>query len=211
MSRLRPALLLLGTSLTLGACAYDGYGYSGGYASVGYGAGGYCDPYYDDCYGYYGDPYGDPWYGWYDNYYYPGWGIYVYDSYRRPHRWNDNHRRYWESRRGNWGQRDWNDRRWERWDGWDRRDGNRDWQRGDRNWNDGGGDRRWRRDGDRRWRGRRGADNGGQTGAAVRAEAPRSGSEVVVRESRRDWSGARPTERSAGRAVRAPEAERSPD
>jgi hypothetical protein len=210
MSRLRPALLLLASSLTLGACAYDGYGYGGGYASVGYGGrygGGYCDPYYQDCGGYYGDP----WYGWYGDYYYPGWGVFVYDSYRRPYRWNDYQRRYWESRRGRWGDRDWNDRRWERWDGWDHRDGDRDWQRGDRNWN-GGGDRNWRRDGDRRWRGRRGASNERVRPDSVigtRAEAPRSGSEAVARESHRDWSGARSGERASGRSIRAPEAERS--
>ena len=195
--RLARLSLVLASAAGLSACAYDGYGYGGGYASVGYGGGGYCDPYWDDCYGYYGDP----WYGWYDNYYYPGWGIFVYDSYRRPHRWNDHHRRFWESRRHRWGERDWNDRRWERWDGWERRD-RHDWDRGDRN---------WRRDGDRRWRGRRGADNGWQGGTAVRAEAPRSGSEAVVRESRRDWSGERPAARSSGRAIRSPEGQRDPE
>ena len=39
----------------------------------------------------------DP-FGWYDDYYYPGTGIYVYDSYRQPHAWNDRQRRYWTSR-----------------------------------------------------------------------------------------------------------------
>jgi len=146
LRRLRLPALLLAGSLVLGGCAYDNYGYgrSRSYASVSYGSGG-CDPYYYDCYGSY-----DPWYGWYGNYYYPGWGVYVYDSYRRPHRWNDNQRRYWNDRRSRWEGRDWNDRRWERWDRWERRD--------DRNWRD---DRRWRdrddRGGDgRRWRGRRG-------------------------------------------------------
>ncbi|MEA3040564.1 MAG: hypothetical protein QOC65_53, partial [Sphingomonadales bacterium] len=105
--RLRAVLVLLASSLGLGACAYDGYGYGRGYASVGYG--GYCDPYYDDCYGG-GGYYGDPWYGWYDGYYYPGFGFYIYDQYRRPYRWDDHHRRYWESRRGRWGDRNWNDR-----------------------------------------------------------------------------------------------------
>ena len=33
-----------------------------------------------------------PYYGWYDDYYYPGTGIYVYDSYRRPRTWNDDQR-----------------------------------------------------------------------------------------------------------------------
>src|SRR4051794_19873007 len=89
--------LLSASALALGRCAYGdlglgmgygdyGYGspyYSGGYGGYygagygGYGGYGYGSPYY----GGYG--YGSP-YGWYDNYYYPGTGIYVYDSYRRP-------------------------------------------------------------------------------------------------------------------------------
>nr|MDP8994344.1 peptidase [Pseudomonadota bacterium] len=83
------SLLVLASSLALGACAYgyDDYGYGG--VSAAYGSG-WCDPYWDDCYGYY-----DPWYGWYDGYYYPGWGIYIYDQWRRPHRWTDRHRRFW--------------------------------------------------------------------------------------------------------------------
>ncbi|MEA3065825.1 MAG: hypothetical protein QOJ27_2277, partial [Sphingomonadales bacterium] len=128
--RLRTAVLLA-AGLGLSACAYDrGYGYGG--LSVGYG--GYCDPYYDDCYSGYGyGGYSDPWYGWYGDYYYPGIGIYVFDRYGRRHRWNDDHRRYWEGRRGHWQGRDWNDRRWERWDNYrrDDRDG-RDWRQGDR-------------------------------------------------------------------------------
>jgi hypothetical protein len=133
--RLRSAALVLAAGLGLSACShYDGYGYGG--VSVGYG-GGYCDPYYYDCYGGYGayGGYHDPWYGWYGDYYYPGIGIYVFDRGGRRHRWNDDHRRYWEGRRGRWGQRDWNDRRWERWDNY----------RGDRN---------WRRDGRSDWRDR---------------------------------------------------------
>lgn len=145
MSRLRAVILAASASLGLGACTmYDGYGYGG--LSVGYGSD-YCDPYWDDCYGYgYGAQ--DSWYGWYGDYYYPGYGIYIYDSYRRPYRWDDHHRRYWEHRRSRWGDRNWNDRRWERWDRWDRND-RRDWRRdGDR--------REWRRDRDGDWRGRRG-------------------------------------------------------
>ena len=176
--RLRAALIVLASSLGLGACAYDGYGYGRGYASVGYG--GYCDPYYDDCYGGY---YGDPWYGWYDGYYYPGFGFYIYDQYRRPFRWNDNHRRYWESRRHRWGDRNLNDRRWERWDGWDRNRDGRGWRDNDgRQWRDRDGDGRWRDRGNRgdgQWRGRRwrGSDrdtSGSTQPSAARAPSSRS-------------------------------------
>ena len=39
--------------------------------------------------------YGYPgYYGWYGGFYYPGNGIYVYDRYRRPYRWNGNQQRY---------------------------------------------------------------------------------------------------------------------
>ena len=91
-------------ALVLGGCAYDDYGYGGGYGypysgvsvGVGYGGG----------YGYYGGGYGyggmySP-FGWYDDFYYPGTGFYVYDSYRRPHRWNDYQRRYWTQRTDSW-------------------------------------------------------------------------------------------------------------
>jgi len=143
--RLRTALLLIVSAAGLGACSYnDGYGYGG--VSVGYGTAGYCDNAYYDCYfrgggrsgyGYGYGPYGhyDPWYGWYGDYYYPGIGIYVYDHGGRRHRWNDNHRRYWEGRRQHWQGRNWNDRRWENWNGYQRRGQNSD---------------------SNRWRGRRG-------------------------------------------------------
>jgi hypothetical protein len=94
--------LIVAATLGVSACA-EGYGYSG--VNVGY-ASAYGDPYYDDGYyggGYYGAGYGGfgaPYYGWYNDFYYPGTGIYVYDRYRRPFRWNDNQRRYWEGRRG---------------------------------------------------------------------------------------------------------------
>ena len=134
-ARLRSILVLAAAGLGLSACSYyGGYGYGG--LSVGYGAG-YCDPYYYDCYRGYGGygGYYDPWYGWYGDYYYPGIGIYVFDRSGRRHRWNDDHRRYWEGRRGRWQGRDWNDRRWERWDNFrGDRDGARD---GDRSgWRD---------------------------------------------------------------------------
>ena len=129
--RLRSALILLAAAAGLGACNYhDGYGYSR--VSVGYSSGGYCDPYWDDCYyrrgyrrGYY-----DPWYGWYDNHYYPGIGIFVYDRWGRRHHWGDHHRRFWEGRRHHWRGRNWHDRRWENWSGFrHRRDGHRDHRR----------------------------------------------------------------------------------
>ena len=145
---LRAAALVLASAGALSACSYydDGYGYGYGGVSVGYGSAGYCDPYYDDCYG---GHYSDAWYGWYGDYYYPGFGVYIYDRYRRPYRWTDDHRRYWESRRHRYGGRDWNDRRWERWDHWDRR---WDGRRGDRRWDGRRGDG-W--DAHRRQRGER--------------------------------------------------------
>ena len=67
-----------------------GYGYGGRYPGYGYGYGA----------GYPGYGYGySPYWGWANNYYYPGTGYYVYDIYRRPHRWTDAQRRYWTDRR----------------------------------------------------------------------------------------------------------------
>jgi hypothetical protein len=97
--------LLAAGALALGGCAYGdvglgmGYGGYGGYYGSGYGY-----PYgpyggYGTYPGYYGGfGYGTPYYGWYDNSYYPGTGVYVYDSYRRPHVWNDRQRHYWTTR-----------------------------------------------------------------------------------------------------------------
>ena len=141
--RPRSALLLLAAAAGLSACTSYGDGYGYGSVSVGYGTSGYCDPYYDDCY--YGRGYGgygrygsyDPWYGWYGEHYYPGIGVFVYDRWGRSYRWNDNDRRYWEGRRQRWGNRDWNDRRWENWNGYRRNGtstGNRTWTRDGRNW-----------------------------------------------------------------------------
>jgi hypothetical protein len=76
---------------------YGGYGYGAGYPGYGYGAG-YPGYGYGAGYPGYGYAYA-PYWGWYDNFYYPGTGFYVYDSYRRPHRWTDAHRRYWTVRR----------------------------------------------------------------------------------------------------------------
>jgi len=75
----------------------DDYGYGG--MDIGYGAPGYYGGYYDD---FYDGGYGVPYYGWYGGYYYPGSGYYVYDRYRRPHRWNDSQRQYWEHRGTGW-------------------------------------------------------------------------------------------------------------
>lgn len=186
--------LVLGVGLGTAACT-DGYGFSG--LSVGYGSGGYYGDGYDTGYGYgYDSAYGSPYYGWYDDFYYPGTGVYVYDQYRRPYRWNDGQRRYWEGRRNNWrGDRnyrnDWNgfqrnDNRDDRYDGNRRTDGDRTWNRNDRRWdnNQGTDNRTWQRnDGDRRdWRNRRndgmpgtrrpGTTGGGYSGRGNRDAAP---------------------------------------
>lgn len=98
VQRIVMAAALGAAGLALGGCA-DRYGYGGG---VGYGA------YYGD--GYYGDvgpagyyePYGYGGYGfgWYGGFYYPGTGFYVYDRNRRPYRWTEGQRRYWQARPG---------------------------------------------------------------------------------------------------------------
>jgi len=101
---IRTVALTLCAAAGLSACTTGPYGYGG--VSVGVGNG-YYDPYYGGYgYGYgagypgYGLGYGlDPYWGWYDGFYYPGTGYYVYDRYRRPHRWTDTQRRYWEQRR----------------------------------------------------------------------------------------------------------------
>lgn len=106
LKRLALAGLVAGVGLATAGCT-DGYGYSGlsvGYGTAGYGYDGYG---YDGGYGgVYG--YGYPSYsGWYSNYYYPGTGVYVYDQYRRPYRWNNDQQRYWQNRRGTYrGDRD---------------------------------------------------------------------------------------------------------
>jgi hypothetical protein len=110
VSKIRLGVLAAVSGLALGGCAYgfDGYGGYGG-VNVGYGYSGYgYDPYgygYGSPYGGYGYGYGDygyaP-YGWYDGFYYPGSGIYVYDSYRNRHAWNDTQRRYWQDRTSHW-------------------------------------------------------------------------------------------------------------
>ncbi|WP_454278330.1 hypothetical protein [Sphingomonas sp. Marseille-Q8236] len=91
------AALMAAGLLALGGCT-DGYGYSG--VSVGSGFGGGYGPGYYGGYGGYG--YAPSYYGWYNDFYYPGTGVYVYDRYRRPYRWNDGQRSYWEGRRNAW-------------------------------------------------------------------------------------------------------------
>ena len=99
---LRAAAVALAAAAGLSACTTP-YGYGG--VSMGVGNGYYDSSYGGYGYGYPGYGYGYPAsygyspYGWYDDYYYPGTGYYVYDSYRRPHRWTDAQRRYWTVRR----------------------------------------------------------------------------------------------------------------
>ena len=119
--------LLAALGLGTAACT-DGYGYSGvslGYSSTGY----YGDDYYG---GGYGSGFGSSYYGWYGDYYYPGSGYYVYDRYRRPHRWNQGQQRYWYDR----GREYRGDRR-QNWGGFGNHgEGRRDWNRGERReWN----------------------------------------------------------------------------
>ncbi len=112
--RLGIVALVGGLGFGTAACTDYGYGYGG--ASLGYGLAYVGDPYYGgygggwDGWG--GGYYGGGAWGWNNNFYYPGTGVYVYDRYRRPHRWNDAQRRYWQSRPG-WNQpgarANWND------------------------------------------------------------------------------------------------------
>jgi hypothetical protein len=117
---------LAAAGIALSGCAYDmygdpyGYGY-GPYSSVsvgvgygGYGGYGYGNPYGDYGYGGY-DPF-----GWYGDFYYPGSGIYVYDRFRHRHSWNDDQRRYWESRRDRWQHHGGTGNTTQNWNGWDR-------------------------------------------------------------------------------------------
>jgi hypothetical protein len=118
MARLKLAALALAGGVSLAGCA-TGYGY--GEYGYGYGPyyGGYAYPYgYDYGYGGYYDPF-----GWYGDFYYPGVGIYVYDRDHHRHEWNDDQRRYWESRRSTWQSR--TGRTWggsENWSGWHHHD-----------------------------------------------------------------------------------------
>ena len=96
--------IALAAGVTLAGCGgyYGGYGGRGGYGygglSVGIGSG-----YYNNDWGYYRS---NPYWGWYDGFYYPGSGYYVYDRYRRPHRWTTGHQSYWTGRQNYWRGRD---------------------------------------------------------------------------------------------------------
>ncbi|MGH6615459.1 hypothetical protein [Sphingomonas sp.] len=125
--RIGLAAFALAAAMGLGGCT-DGYGYNGvslGYNAGGYGGyDGYDGGYYDAAY--YGGGYGGG-YGWYGDYYYPGTGYYVYDRNRRPHRWNDGQRRYWEGRRDRRGDHRQSRGNWQNFDR-DRGAGNRDYR-----------------------------------------------------------------------------------
>lgn len=111
----RPLAIALGALATtaLGGCYYGDVGTS--YAS----AGSLCadsyydyDPYaYDDGYGYDcydGSDYGGGFVnigfggGWYDDYYYPGYGTWMYDSYRHRYPLRGQYLNYWGGRRAWW-------------------------------------------------------------------------------------------------------------
>lgn len=199
----RPALIGAG-ALLLGACSLGDYGYGStsiGYSSGGY-YDPYYDGYGRGS-GYSAAARaGIPvYYGWYDNLYYPGYGTYVYDRRGTRHGWNSRHQRYWLARqaqyqrwrtahrdvrldrydrrldalerRGHERRDRWEDRRG-RDDRWNRRDRDRDGDRGRWDGNRRDGDR-WtggrsridRGDRDRNWRGRGGSDR-----ASERARAP---------------------------------------
>jgi len=99
--RIPTKILISAAAVALGGCAYGdvglglGYGGYGGYGDYGYAYGPYGG--YGAYPGYYGG-FGAPYYGWYDSFYYPGSGIYVYDSYRRPRTWTSRERNYWMGR-----------------------------------------------------------------------------------------------------------------
>lgn len=116
--RLALAVALAAGGLSLSACADDMYGpYGYGGYGVGYGAYAPYDYGYAP-YGYGYDAY-DP-FGWYGDFYYPGAGIYVYDSYRRPHRWSGAQQRYWSGRRSAWQSRTGTTTTHENWSGFSR-------------------------------------------------------------------------------------------
>ena len=173
LKRLGLTGLVIALGIGAAGCT-DGYGYSG--VGLGYASGGYGDGYYGGGYGGYGNGYygagygglGTGAFGWYGDYYYPGAGIYVYDRYRRPYRWNDGQRRYWEGRRGNYR----GDRNWNGFGGGVNRPNNGGWNGRDRNafQNRGDRDRSYRNRGDRR----DGVAPGAAPGAQSRTFTPRT-------------------------------------
>ncbi len=167
------AALLVAAGASLSGCVYDvGLGFaSDGYYDDAYG----CDPYggYD---AYYNCDYGQAFSnigfsgGWYDNYYYPGYGIFLFDTFGRRYPMREQYRRYWGERRHNW-YREHRGRDWDRsrYNGRDRgyndnarseRSASPDRQRG---WmRDRDDDRRdGRRNGNDQWRGGDGRGAGG--------------------------------------------------
>ena len=92
----RAAAFALASGLSLAACSTygnygNGYGYNG-YGYNGYGSGSRVSLGYSS----------SPYWGWNSGYYYPGAGSYVYDSYRRPYRWNRTQQTYWTGRQTSW-------------------------------------------------------------------------------------------------------------
>lgn len=113
--RARIAILIAAAGLSLGGCAYNGFGLGVGYGNdlYGYGYGPYGGYGYDPYYGYgygsgigygfgygspYGSYYGSPYWGWNNGFYYPGTGIYVYDPNRRRRVMTDAERQYWKDK-----------------------------------------------------------------------------------------------------------------
>lgn len=104
----RIGIVLGAIGLALGGCT-DGYGYSG--VGLGWGGGGFVDDGWGGGFGggfapgfgggfgngFIGGPY--DYFGWNDGFFYPGAGVYVYDQFRRPFRWNGQQQRFWQGRR----------------------------------------------------------------------------------------------------------------
>lgn len=186
----RPLGIALGALATasLGGCYYgdvNGYGssYAGNDCVSRYGDSYYdYDPYaYDDGYGY--DCYDSSDYGagfvnigfgggWYDNYYYPGYGLWLFDSYNNRYPLRGQYLNYWGGRRAWW-----------------RHHGGR----GDGHWNGGGRPGR----GDGNWNGGRpGRGDGQWSGRPGRGDGPRGDRD---RDNDRDGPrGTRPPRPGAG-------------
>lgn len=144
----RPLSIALGAlaATMLGGCYYgDVYGasYAGGDCATRYGDAYYdYDGYaYDDGYGYdcydasdYGSGFVNIGFGggWYDDYYYPGYGLWMFDTYRNRYPLRDRYLDYWGGRRAWWkhhgGRKDWKPGR----PGWHRGDRDGDGPRGTR-------------------------------------------------------------------------------
>jgi hypothetical protein len=191
----RPLSIALGAlaTTTLGGCYYgDVYGasHAGGDCAARYGNAYYdYDGYaYDDGYGYdcydasdYGSGFVNIGFGggWYDSYYYPGYGMWMFDTYRNRYPLRDRYLNYWGGRRAWWkhhgGRHDW-------------KPGRPGWNRGDRDGRPGrpGG---WNR-GDRDHDGPRGTRPGRGRGDGATGTPPVTGS--PDRPGRPDWGAGRP-------------------